>query len=348
MSDESHVAAEEQQTPPEAQPPVTPPIDPPPPQQTAPPEANPEGTPAEKISKSDGIMIAATIVIAVGTLVSAGAICFQWYEMHTGGADTTKIANAADGIKTAQAQLVADNKTVLGDNRTALADVLKENREELAIVLERNREAADAQTATLNGQLTAMQKQTEVAERPWIKITPKIIEPLTFDVMRNAGPVATMTTENIIENVGQSVALNVLSWEDVMPLDPDGSSRTARARQDQWCGAHRHIQNGEMSGSVLFPHSPSVERMGMGPLMTKVNEAAAKNVLLPGKVSFVLVGCISYRSSFEPPTNPSHQTRFIYWLGIPYDWGGFQPNIVPSGVASQLQLIQMPDGFTAD
>jgi hypothetical protein len=95
MGDENQVAAEEQQTPSEAQPPVAPPINPPPPQQTAPTAANPEDAPTEKISKSDRIMIAATVVIAIGTLVSAGAICFQWYEMHTGGADTKAIADAA-------------------------------------------------------------------------------------------------------------------------------------------------------------------------------------------------------------------------------------------------------------
>ena len=55
----------------------------------------------ERIKKSDKIMIAATLVIAVGTLVSAGAICFQWREMHTGGVDTTKIAQASE--KSAQA-----------------------------------------------------------------------------------------------------------------------------------------------------------------------------------------------------------------------------------------------------
>lgn len=208
---------------------------------------------------------------------------------------------------------------------------------------------------TMAGQLTELQNSNkisrdalQVGNRPWVKITPRIVEPLTFNVMRNAGSVATMTTENFLENVGPSVAVNVLSWEDVIPVDPDGSLKTARARQQQWCGAHRFIQKGEMTGSVLFPHDPRVEKMGMGQLMTKVNEAAAKNTLLPGKAAFVLVGCVSYRSTFEPQNAPSHQTRFIYWLGIPTNWGGFQPNIVPIGVASQLRLIEMPDGFTAD
>ena len=61
-----------------------------------------------------------------------------------------------------------------------------------------------------------------------------------------------------------------------------------------------------------------------------------------GKVAFVVVGCVWYRSSFEPSTNPIHQTRFIYWLGKPLDFGGFQPYVNPSGIATELQLIAMP------
>ncbi len=74
-------------------PPTTPlTTNPPPSQPTASDKANEA---IDKISKSDKIMIAATIVIAAGTLVSAAAIVFQWHEMHTGGLDTKTIADAA-------------------------------------------------------------------------------------------------------------------------------------------------------------------------------------------------------------------------------------------------------------
>lgn len=51
------------------------------------------------------------------------------------------------------------------------------------------------------------------------------------------------TIEDTFENVGQTVALNVLSWEDVMPRDSDFSNATAmigaglieiRARREPW------------------------------------------------------------------------------------------------------------------
>src|ERR1700722_5812630 len=75
-----------------AQSPIQPPVNPPP----NPPAPAPEqGKDPDKITKSDRIMIAATIVIAFGTLVSAGAICFQWYEMHLGGNDTKALVGYA-------------------------------------------------------------------------------------------------------------------------------------------------------------------------------------------------------------------------------------------------------------
>jgi hypothetical protein len=93
MGDKEQVAAKQQEAPDRAPPVIQPPADAPPPQ--APPVAPAHLEDRDRISKSDRIMIAATIFIAFGTLVSAGAICFQWYEMHTGAVDTKNLADAA-------------------------------------------------------------------------------------------------------------------------------------------------------------------------------------------------------------------------------------------------------------
>jgi hypothetical protein len=271
-------------------------------------------------------------------------VCAQWYEMHTSGTDTHNLAVSA-GNQATWTQALAKNMQTQADRTKDLADRMKDQTDRTKDVADRTKDIASQAViqagAAINTAETA-RDALQIGNRPWVKITPAIVEPLTF---KDAG--ATMTTDNIIENVGSSVALHVLSWEDVIPLDPDGSMKTARARQEEWCGAHRHIQKGEVSGSVLFPHDPKRERMGMGPPMSKVNEAKAKNALIPGKVGFVLVGCVSYRSSFESDTAFGHQTRFIYRLGIPHD-GVFQPYIDPVGTADQLRLIEMPDGFAAD
>ncbi len=47
-------------------------------------------------------------------------------------------------------------------------------------------------------------------------------------------------------------------------------------------------------------------------------------------------------------TNPIHQTRFIYFLAEPQANGAVQPYVVPTGLAIKLQLIEFPDGFSAD
>ena len=65
------------------------------------------------------------------------------------------------------------------------------------------------------------------------------------------------------------------------------------------------------------------------------------------KAGFVLVGCVCYKASFESADAPTHQTRFMYFLGTPME-GVFQPYIVPKGTANNLQLITAPLGFTAD
>lgn len=83
-----------------------------------------------------------------------------------------------------------------------------------------------------------------LAQRPWIKIKHRIVRPLTFNEPRWKGPVALMVIEDTLENVGQSVALNVSSWEDVIPIDSTGSMDAARARQSQWCEANRHQNSG--------------------------------------------------------------------------------------------------------
>jgi len=271
----------------------------------------------------------ASVVIVLAT---AAFICLQWLEMRSGGKDTHDLAVAAGK----QADRTKD-----------LADRMKEQADQAKIIA---RQVIVQAEAARNAAKTAAD-QLVLGERPWVKIKHRIVTPLTFDIGgRTSGiPVALMTIEDTIENVGQTVAINVLSWEDVIPVDRDHSIRTARARQKEYCDANRHPDPRGLSGSTLFPHDPSIQQSIVGPQMPKVAEATIRNEPgLNGKVAFVLVGCVFYRSSFEPRSMSTHQTRFIYWLGVPYSEGGFQPYVIPSGVAGELRLITMPDGFTAD
>jgi hypothetical protein len=204
------------------------------------------------------------------------------------------------------------------------------------------------QWKTMGGQLDIAQKSLITTQRPWVKIKHRIVKPLTFNVPGNNGLIDSMTLEDTLENVGQSVALNVFNWEDVIPIDEDSSLRTARARQDQWCNASRYRDTSQLSGYMLFPKDPFIQNMGVGGYMDNVNKIAKINKIVPGKVGFVLVGCVCYRSSLEPASAPFHKTKFIYYLAIPQEGGGVLPYVTPAGVAGDLRLIVFPDGFSAD
>jgi len=202
-----------------------------------------------------------------------------------------------------------------------------------------------------------------LANRPWIKIKHRIVKPLDFGFTGAAGPAATMSVEDTIENVGNGVALNVLSWEDVLPVDPDESTTSAVKRRAEWCDANKQFDpksRTTLNGNILFPKDPLIQISGMGPLIKTINKAARDNdrVMGPwykgngpnplaGKVALVMVGCVVYRSSFEKDGTRPHMTGFLYRLGEPQQSGGFQPFVTPSGIADKLQLIHAPDGFFA-
>jgi hypothetical protein len=198
----------------------------------------------------------------------------------------------------------------------------------------------------------------QISQRPWIKIKHRIVRPLSFDFVGAAGPAATMDVEDTIENVGNGVALNVVVWEDVIPLDPNMSTVTARSRQEEWCNANKKYDPRsptQLGGYVLFPHDPMVRVSGMGPPMSTINKAIDANAAsaapmyksnLAGKVAFVMVGCVIYRSSFDDEGTRPHVTGFLYRMGEPLNNEAqvIHPFISPVGTADKLQLFKFPDG----
>ncbi|HMD77670.1 MAG TPA: hypothetical protein VKG86_09875 [Terracidiphilus sp.] len=295
---------------PDGTPPIQPPVQPLPPPPKPPHKDRHSG---EKISTSDKIMAAATVVIAVGTLVSAAAIVLQWREMVGGGTQTDQIINAANGIKTAQGQLVSDNKQVLADNRQALAEVLQENREELANALQQNRDALQSQTAASNGQLAAIQQQTEVSERPWIAVYgAAMVGPITIS---SAGEVSTVI-HLAARNIGKTPAR-----ETNISLDFANSVVEIKSLQElckrkwyvspRW-GGHGGILfpdeeldkdfNHAMNGVTKLTTVESNDNRGSSPAITRREE-----FLFPQSI----IGCIQYKSiSSETP----YFTGFVYRL----------------------------------
>jgi hypothetical protein len=223
------------------------------------------------------------------------------------------------------------------------------------------KQSADSAKSSADAATSAATTATEslvLAERPWVKINHRIVSPLTFNVARGSSSVATITLENTIENVGQSVAVNVFTWEELIPLDPGFSDvlRTVHARQAETCDAYRHPKrSGTFTGDVLFPHDPnsraSILDISMPKVMRNVTHGElgsdGKPSSLNGTASFAVAGCVYYKFSFDPDSAPTHQTRFLYILGIPGEIS-FSASIVPEGAAPQLHLISFGFGLTAD
>jgi hypothetical protein len=106
----------------------------------------------KKMSKSDLIMSFATIVIAIGTLVSAAAIALQWREMVNGGADTTAIKTAAQQQAGAAQQFAA----TAGDIKSSIDDAVKK---------------LDVQAQNSAASIKATQDSIRQDQRAWIGLS---------------------------------------------------------------------------------------------------------------------------------------------------------------------------------
>lgn len=194
---------------------------------------------------------------------------------------------------------------------------------------------------TSTAALEVTHQQLILQERPWIKVTHRIVRPLAFNVRRNGGPMAVMTIDNVLDNVGQSVALNVFTWEALLPVDTtDLTQATTTLRQT--CESRRRPK--QDAGYTVFPRDPFVDESTIGPSMADIARTERRDV----GVAFVLVGCVSYRFPFEPVDALRHQTQFMYFLGALDSDGGMETFVKPQGVADKLVLFKSPFFFTAD
>jgi ElaB/YqjD/DUF883 family membrane-anchored ribosome-binding protein len=305
----------------------------------------------DRVKRAEWLMIGLTAGIVLLTLGLVIVGILQWSAMRGQLHEMQSSSGQTDQL-IAKTGILADNAGKQADRTKELTERMKDQADRTKELVAQAKVSANAATSAANTAGNAL----TVGNRPWVKITHRIVQPLTFGFRGASGPAATMRVEDTIENVGQTIALNVLAWEDVIPEDyefPPGQSfalptdRAAVIRQHEWCDANRNSDQSRTVGNILFPHSPMVQVSTMGPSMSTVNNSLSHSPV-KGKVSFVMVGCVCYRSSFENPRLPNHQTRFIYRLGIPQSFGGWYPFVAPEGTASELQLIADFDTFAAD
>jgi len=182
-----------------------------------------------------------------------------------------------------------------------------------------------------------------IANRPWVKVAIDQTGPLTF----LSDGSAQIGLQEKIENIGSSVALRVFVWYDIMPFDSmPNPLRTATNRQKQSCDANRFPKS-TMTGDLIFPHQP-ITYPAIDFRIPKEHVVPVTDKGLEGKVAFLLVGCASYRSSFEDSTVPSHETFFRYMIGKSEKGIEFLPYLDPTGTHPDYVFIQYPDGFNAN
>jgi hypothetical protein len=270
----------------------------------------------------------ATKRAAEAAVIAAQTAQGQLKEMQSSSADTKAVADAA-------------NRQAANTEKLALAA-------QEQMVVSRNLAEATKSAAATAGQTLML------THRPWVMVTHQIVEPskplepLRFTESDTGDVRAWLLLNEVLENIGHSVAVDVVSWSEVIPGDPQGF-QSALARRKRRCDELRHPHAKTSPGSVLFPEhkDPPAGKL----LVTK--DGAIRRAIslahpqLEGHINLVVVGCISYRASFEAPDVPRHQTRFIYVLGHP-EKGRLFAALKPSGKIMGIGLVPIPEATTAD
>jgi hypothetical protein len=253
--------APDKQTPAEVPPPVPPPVDPPQP----PPNPDPKnGEDPRKMSKSEKIMVWATCVIAAGTLVSAGAICFQWYEMHTGGADTKAIANAA------QKQVCAANRSVDAAQKFAdTAEDINKGIKDAAQQLQASAENSKQWTKTV-------QASMRLDQRAWLSATSTgqtiaISKPISANLrLQNVGRTPAMRISGLIkmESIPQDKTPTFLYKQKIVKGEPtvgdfNLATMLPNAQANLRIPAAMGVENGKQVGEIVLDQ-PNAEALAAG------------------------------------------------------------------------------------
>jgi hypothetical protein len=89
---------------------------------------------------------------------------------------------------------------------------------------------------SLNDSISAARQQFDLTERPWVLAIHEVGEPLTF---QPATGYASFILKETLQNTGESTAINIGSWADIIPESPMDSFQTSLNRQRQYCDAHR-------------------------------------------------------------------------------------------------------------
>lgn len=231
----------------------------------------------ERVKRAERWMIGLTAAIAFFGLCAVIVGGLQWNamtdqlaEMKSGGVDTHTLAEASKKQ---------------ADHLESLIGTAKE------------------QNATMSKQLTAMQKQVEVVDRPWIKVEfmPEI--PLTF---RDGNKQVEMGFHATMTNVGRTVATNVRFQSEMFLLSKKIRLPEAVKRIKEVCQECTSVAIVEWA---IFPQdkahiSPrSIINIEQNTRLGDITQDCEH------WINPIIVGCVDYQFASSPV---HHQTGFMY------------------------------------
>jgi hypothetical protein len=193
------------------------------------------------------------------------------------------------------------------------------------------------QLGILQAQLGAMQKQTEVSERPWVSASVKMTEPLKFT---DSGAHTSVIFS--LKNVGHTPALETQYRANIVTL-PGKTWMAVEIREAETRECRPMLQSFKGSphdSPTLFPvdefsgyWSADISHAGIleGLKLKETGLFTHK-----GYVSLYLVACVDYQVSFR---SDHHQTGYGFQLGIPEQDGTWMGDIKPEGSRPEIKLI---------
>jgi hypothetical protein len=144
----------------------------------------------DKLTKNDKVMIALTVAIALGTIVSAVAIVLQWREMVGGGKQTDKIIEAAN-INASAANRSADASQQFADTAVLINGGIGDAVKKL-----------EAQAGISAAAIKATQDAMRLDQRAWVAVKDAHGPPLE--------PVV------VFINTGRTPGRNVVAYPSIM------------------------------------------------------------------------------------------------------------------------------------
>jgi hypothetical protein len=291
----------------------------------------------ERMSAFEKATIRWTRITVVVSILAAGFVCAQWWEMHTGGRDTHDLAIQA-GQQAEQARKQADQTAKLADGMAELASST-------------TRQAAATNTLALNsgGQLKVMGTQLETADRPWIEVVDVRPDPgktLEWDVGPQISsddiPMVTYNSITQVKNVGKSPALDLTAFSQLAVVQ-NGNINHDLAHV---CNPPNYQSFVKPETAPLFPGETREIDIGLLRQFTSEEMYSFNAPDRPDEayyntktVNIYLLECVAYRSQVSLER---HVTRIVYRVDKPdgslWTFGISEPNAPP--------ILRLEPGYT--